>query len=47
MHKMKFYYFTSLTKIVEGFIGLDKQCIIYLTYIKFLLNIRQPYNSNY
>ena len=47
IHKMKFYYFTSLTKIVKGFLVLDKQCIAYLTFLKFLLNITQAYNSNY
>ena len=46
IHKMKLYYFISLTKIAEGFFVLDKQCIFFLTYIKFLLNITQAYNSN-
>ena len=47
IHTMKFYYFTSLTKIVEAFLVLDEQCIGYLTFIKFLSNITQAYNSNY
>ena len=43
---MKAKYFISLCKIAEGFHVLDKQCILFLTYIKFLLNITQAYNSN-